>query len=198
MKKVKFRDDGLEIVFAENREAWRAWLQQHHQEDRSIWLVIYHKKSDQPSVTYDEAVDEALCFGWIDSKPNKRDEESYFQLFSRRNPNSNWSAVNKEKIQKLLSEGRMAEAGLQMIEIAKENGTWNALDEVEQLIIPTDLDEEFSLYEQAAQHFDAFPRSVKRGILEWIFNAKRSETRKKRIAETARLAEKNIRANQYR
>ncbi len=184
--------------YASNLKAWREWLLTHHDQEKSVWLIIYHKDSKIPSVKYPEAVDEALCFGWIDSKPNKRDHESYYQFFSRRNAKSNWSRVNKEKVSRLLSANRLQPAGLEMIRLAKETGTWDALNNVENLIIPSDLSRELASYPNAATHFAAFPPSVRRGILEWIFNAKRPETRSKRIGETARLANDNIRANQYR
>ncbi len=142
--------------------------------------------------------DEALCFGWVDSKPNKRDARSYYQYFSKRNPASNWSRVNKDKVERLLKAGLMATPGLEMVRIAKESGTWTALDNVENLVIPQDLQAAFEKYPPAADNFDQFLSSVKRGTLEWIFNAKRPATRSKRLEETASLAQKNIRANQYR
>lgn len=189
--------DGIKTVEAESAEAWRSWLEQHWQSEKSIWLIIYKKSCTTPSVYYDEAVNEALCFGWIDSKPNKRDDESYYQFFSRRNPKSNWSAVNKQKVERLLKEGRMSAAGLEMVRIAKKTGTWDALNDIDNLVIPSDLQIELTKYSNAVQYFEAFPKSIKRGILEWIFNAKRSETREKRIAETAKLANNNLRANQF-
>ena len=189
---------GFPTFYAESRAAWRNWLQQNSQDVKSIWLIIYKKSSDIASVYYDEAVDEALCFGWIDSKPNKRDAQSFYQFFSKRNPNSNWSRVNKDKVQRLLDAGLMAEPGLRMVEMARANGTWDALNDVDNLVIPEDLEAALTSYSAASEYFEAFPRSVKRGILEWIFNAKRPETRAKRIAETARLAQDNQRANQFR
>jgi uncharacterized protein YdeI (YjbR/CyaY-like superfamily) len=188
----------VKTTSAKNSNEWRKWLEQNHSTEKSVWLIIYKKDSDTPSVTYDEAVDEALCFGWIDSKPNKRDENSFYQFFAKRNPKSNWSKVNKQKIERLLKANKIAPAGLEMIEIAKQNGIWTALDDVENLIIPKDLQAEFAKYTQAAKNFEAFPRSVKRGILEWILNAKKPETRQKRITETASLAQENIWANQFR
>lgn len=189
---------GTQTFHAQSRQQWRDWLALHASEEKGLWLIIYKKDSGVPSVYYPEAVDEALCFGWIDSKPNKRDNKSYYQYFSPRNPKSNWSRVNKEKVDRLLKAGLMANPGLAMIKLAKETGTWNALDEVEALIVPQDLAEAFSQYPEAASSFDAFPPSVKRGILEWIFHAKRANTRAKRIEETASKAQKNIRANQFR
>lgn len=191
------RADGISTLHAPTRAAWRQWLLENHTSQKSVWLIIYKKDSGTPSVYYKEAVDEALCFGWIDSKPNKRDEHSFFQYFSARNPKSNWSRVNKEKITRLLKADLMHEAGLAMINTAKETGTWDALNEVENLVIPPDLQEALDGFPKAGEHFEAFPRSVKRGILEWIFNAKRADTRQKRIASTAALAQENKRANQY-
>ena len=189
--------DGFPVVFARDADHWRQWLMSNHESVKSVWLVIYRKGS-KLSVTYEEALDEALCFGWIDSKPNKRDDQSYFQFFSKRNPKSNWSKVNKQRVERLLQSGRMAAAGLEMVAFAKETGTWNALDAVERLEVPGDLSTAFEAYADARSHWDAFPPSVRRGILEWILNAKRSTTRAKRIKKTARLAANNIRANQFR
>ncbi|GMQ25739.1 YdeI/OmpD-associated family protein [Algoriphagus sp. oki45] len=188
----------VQTFHAKSRKEWRKWLEKNHSTEKSVWLIIYKKESEIPSVYYSEAVDEALCFGWIDSKPNKRNEDSYYQFFAKRNPKSNWSKVNKAKIAKLIEKGLMQSVGLEMIEIAKENGTWTALDEVENLIIPDDLQELFSDNKTAFENWERFPPSSKRGILEWILNAKKPETRQKRIEETVSLAEKDIRANHYR
>lgn len=182
--------------YASSRQAWRDWLAENHAKAQNIWLVIYKKQSGTPSVYYDEAVDEALCFGWIDSSIKKNDQNSYLQFFAKRNPKSNWSRVNKEKVAQLTTAGLMAEAGKAMVEWAKQTGTWTALDEVENLTLPADLQTALEANTTAQHFFEAFPRSAKRGILEWLFNAKRAETRQKRITEIVRLAEKNERANQ--
>lgn len=184
--------------YAKDQKTWRKWLEKNHDSTASIWLIIYKKDSGTASVYYPEAVDEALCFGWIDSKPNKRDDKSYYQFFSKRNPKSNWSRVNKEKIARLLKADKMAPAGLAMVETAKATGTWDALNDVENLVVPDDLQKALESVPQALDYFTAFPPSTRRGILEWILNAKRPETRQKRIDETAKLAGENIRANQYR
>ncbi len=194
---MEMRSDGVATFHATSQEAWREWLEEHHQTVKSVWLIIYRKESGVPSVYYPEAVDEALCFGWVDSKPNKRDEQSFFQFFSKRNPKSNWSKLNKDKVARLLEAGKISPAGLEMIEIARQSGTWTALDDVENLVIPPDLQSAFDQNPTAWAYFDAFPKSVKRGILEWLLNAKQPATRQKRIYETVSLAEKNIRANQY-
>jgi len=190
--------EDFKSIYLENRNAWRIWLKENHVSEKNIWLKIYKKQSQTPSVYYDEAVDEALCFGWIDSSIKKGNEEFYYQFFAKRNPKSNWSRVNKAKIEKLMSDGLIAEAGLKMIEIAKETGTWTALDDVENLISPPDLQEKLDQNPIAKAYFEAFPRSVKRGILEWLFNAKQAETRQKRIEKIVSLAEKNERAIQYK
>lgn len=190
--------DGIKTFYAKDRAAWRQWLADNHASEKSVWLIIYKKDSGTPSVYYDEAVDEALCFGWIDSKANKGDNEHYFQFFAKRNPKSKWSRVNKDKVERLIAQGLMTNAGMKMIEFAKATGTWTALDEVENLILPDELQQAFNANEIAKAHWDNFPRSVKRGILEWISNAKRPETKQKRIEETVTLAAQNIRANQYR
>ena len=190
--------EDFKSVYLENRNAWRIWLKENHVSEKNIWLKIYKKQSQTPSVYYNEAVDEALCFGWIDSSIKKGNEEFYYQFFAKRNPKSNWSRVNKVKIEKLMSHGLMAEAGLKMVEIAKETGTWTALDDVENLISPPDLQERLDQNTIAKVYFEAFPRSVKRGILEWLLNAKQAETRQKRIEEIVSLAESNERAIQYK
>lgn len=189
---------GVQTTTAKNQSEWRNWLEKNHQSEQSVWLIIYKKESEIESVYYPEAVDEALCFGWIDSKPNKRDEQSYYQFFSKRNPKSNWSKVNKDKIERLIRENRMSKAGLEMVEMAKVSGSWNALDDVENLITPADLQKAFDQNLIAFKYWNQFPKSVKKGILEWILNAKKAETRDKRIQETVSMAEKGERANQYK
>lgn len=188
----------LKTFHAKTRKEWRNWLEKNHLSENSVWLIIYKKENETPSIYYPEAVDEALCFGWIDSKANKRDENSYYQFFSKRNPKSNWSKINKEKVANLMELGLIHSSGLKMIEIAKQNGNWNALDDVENITIPDDLNALFLKNKTALDNWDKFPRSSKRGILEWIMNAKKIETRQKRIEETVQLAAKKIKANHYR
>lgn len=184
-------------ISAPTRADWRQWLAENGETEKSVWLAIYKKASGTPSVTYDEAVDEALCFGWIDSSAKKGTDEYYLQFFARRNPKSNWSRVNKDKVAKLIQAGLMTDAGMEMVDLAKQTGTWSALDDVENLINPPDLQQQLDANPTARQYFDAFPKSVKRGILEWLLNAKTPATRAKRIDEIVTLAERNERANQY-
>jgi uncharacterized protein YdeI (YjbR/CyaY-like superfamily) len=188
---------GIKTVQAPTRKEWRSWLSKNHETEKSVWLIIYHKTSDTKSVYYDEAVEEALCFGWIDSLAHKRDEESSYLFFSPRKPKSKWSKVNRDRVEKLIKAGLMTESGQRLIDIARETGTWEALVNVENSVIPPDLEKRFARNKTARKNFDAFPPSSRRIILEWIMNAKRPETRKKRLDETVALATKNIRANHY-
>lgn len=185
-------------VHPKSRAEWRKWLKKNHTQTEGVWVITFKKASGKPHVSYEEIVEEALCFGWIDSKGNKLDEERSMLWCAPRKAKSNWSRPNKLRVEKLLAAGLIEPAGLAKIEIAKQNGTWTALDKVEDLEVPADLEEVLKLNKDAKTYFDAFPRSVKRAILEWIMNAKKPETRAKRIAETAELAAKNIRANQWR
>jgi len=188
----------LNSVHPLTRAEWRAWLEQNHTRTDGIWLISYKQATKKPRVTYDESVEAALCFGWIDSKGNKLDDERSMLWFAPRKPRTGWSRPNKERIERLLAAGLMAPAGLAKVEAAKQDGSWTALDAIENLEVPPDLEAALAAYPSARAHFDAFPRSVKRGILEWIAQAKTAPTRAKRIDETARLAEENKRANQWR
>lgn len=190
--------NGIQTFHPKTRDAWRSWLTQHHLTEKSVWLIIYHKDSAEPSVYYEEAVEEALCFGWVDSKPNKRDNESYYLFMAQRKPNSNWSKLNRQRAEKMIAAGLMAKAGLAAISIAKQTGTWDALEDVQNSVVPPDLANALLSNPAAQSNFEAFPPSSKRIILEWILNAKKPETRQKRIEETVTLAAKNIKANHYR
>jgi uncharacterized protein YdeI (YjbR/CyaY-like superfamily) len=180
------------------RAEWRAWLEDNHGRAEGVWLISYKKTTGKPRIDYAEAVEEALCYGWIDSKPNKLDAERSLLWFAPRKAGTGWSKPNKERVAKLLDAGLMAPAGLAKITAAQADGSWYALDAVEALEIPSDLDQALTANPTARSYFDAFPRSVKRGILEWIATAKRPETRARRVADTVTLAAENIRANQWR
>lgn len=177
-----------ELFYPENPKAWRDWLEKNHDTHQSVWLVFYTKKSKKNTITWSESVDVALCFGWIDSKKIKIDAETSHQFFSKRKPKSTWSKVNKEKIEQLIDSGLMTEAGLKSIEIAKQNGSWTILDEVEQLIIPTDLASELQKYDQALPYFESLSKSNKKLMLSWLVFAKTPPTRQKRIDEIVKIA----------
>jgi uncharacterized protein YdeI (YjbR/CyaY-like superfamily) len=153
-----------------------------------VWLVFWRKQSGRTGLTYDEAVEEALCFGWIDGKAGRLDELRTMVWFSPRKRGSGWARTNKVRVERLLAEGRMAEPGLALIEAAKRDGSWTKLDAVEDLIVPDDLAAAFADHPGSREQWDGFPRSVRRAVLEWIVQAKRPETRARRISETAREA----------
>lgn len=180
------------------RAEWRAWLELHHETSTGVWLTTFKKATGRPRVEYDEAVEEALCFGWVDSKPRKLDDERTQLWFSPRKPGSGWARPNKERVARLQAAGLLAPAGLAKIEAAQADGSWTRLDAVEDLLVPEDLAAALAALPNAAENFEAFPRSAKRGILEWIVQAKKPETRTQRIHETATLAAQNVRANQWR
>ena len=185
-------------VEADTPQAWSDWLHLNGQCTKGVWLAMWKKSSGRARLSYDQAVEEALCHGWIDSRPNRLDAERSLLWFAPRKAGTGWSRLNKRRIEKLIAEGRMTPAGLAKIEAAQRDGSWQALDEVEELAVPADLRAALDAEPQAAAHFNAFPRSAQRGILEWIASARKPETRATRVAETARLARDNLRANQWR
>eukprot|EP00898_Chlorokybus_atmophyticus_P007320 jgi/Chlat1/758/Chrsp104S01236 len=193
--------DDKERFHAATVEEWGAWLERNHR-DRTVgvWLVTWKTSAGpgRPRLAYSEAVTEALRFGWIDSKPRKLDEHRSMLWFSPRRPCSAWSAVNKARIMQLEAEGRMQPAGAAVVAAAKESDAWSRLDEVEALVVPADLATAFDTQGPAAwAHWNGFPRSARRGILEWIMQARLAETRRRRVEETAECAAKGERANRW-
>ena len=188
MKKV----NGVRTFNPANRSAWRKWLATNHTSIDPVCLVIFHKKSKTPNITYGEAVEEALCFGWIDNKGLKRDDESMYLQFCPRKEKSNWSKLNRERAEKMIQEGLMTEAGQIFIDIAKKSGKWEASLEAD--AIPPDLQKAFDKKKKAFQNFQAFAPSSKRLIIQWIIDAKKEETRQQRIEKTVTLAAQNIKA----
>lgn len=180
-----------------SRGEWRAWLERHHDRDEGVWLVRYKKGSGQPVLTTDEMVEEAVAFGWIDSVPKKLDADRFMIWVSPRQPGSNWSRLSKERAGRMEAAGRMTEAGRVAVERAQADGSWTALDGVENLVIPDDLAAALDAAPPARAEWDAFPPSARRHILQWILNAKRDATRSGRVEETARLAQRGERANQW-
>ena len=177
------------------RREWRDWLAENYDKLPGIWFVYFKKQTGKPRVTYNEAVEEALCFGWIDSVARRFDEMRSKILFTPRKPKSVWSKPNKERVERLIENGLMIEIGLAKIKIAKRDGSWNALDASDNLEIPEDLAQALKKNKIAAMNFTAFSDAVKRVILSWIFSAKRSETRAARINKTVAMAEQNKRVN---
>ena len=181
-----------------DKKDWREWLELNHKKKDAVWVVFYKKKSLNYNLSWSESVDEAICYGWIDSTKRTIDEEKYKQYFSKRKTKSNWSKVNKNKVKTLIDQGLMKEEGYKSIEIAKENGSWTILDSVEELVIPEDLKEKLANYKGSTEYFENLSKSVKKGLLYWVVSAKRIETRKKRILEIVENASENLKPKQFR
>jgi uncharacterized protein YdeI (YjbR/CyaY-like superfamily) len=188
----------IETYCPKSQADWRKWLEKNHQSKQSVWLIYFKISTKIPSISWSEAVDEALCFGWIDSTKKTIDKERYMQYFSKRKPKSNWSKINKEKVAKLIQNKLMTKAGFKSIETAKQNGAWIILDDVENLIVPTDLLTALSKSENSMEFFQSQSKSFRKVILYWIISAKRIETRQKRIAEVVRSAGNGKRPSQFR
>ena len=181
-----------------DKNDWRNWLALNHKKENSIWLIFYKKKSPNFNLSWNESVDEALCFGWIDSTKRTLDSERYKQYFSKRKANSNWSKINKDKVKTLIDQGLMQEQGHKSIDLAKENGSWTILDAIEECIIPEDLKEAFANYKGAMEYFSSLSKSAKKILLYWVVSAKIMETRQKRILEVAENASNNLKPKQFR
>lgn len=190
-----YADDGRRLVEPKDAAAWRRWLERNGESSAAVWLVYPKRVQGKRDLSYDEAVEEALCFGWIDSTVKSLDDERHRQLFSKRKARSTWAASNKERVARLMAEGRMTSSGQAMIDVAKANGMWTALDAIERLEIPDDLRAALAGSRAAGEAFDGFSPSSKKAILWWIASAKKDETRATRVRETARLAALGIKAN---
>ena len=188
--------DAYEQVEVTSREAWREWLAAHHGDTPGVWVVTHKKAQGDRYVPYEALVEEALCFAWIDSKGRRLDERRSMLLMTPRKPGSGWSRPNKERLERLFADNRMEPAGIALVEAARADGSWTALDDIENLVEPDDLRAALVASPAARATWDGFPRSAKRAILEWIASAKRPQTRAKRVEETATLAARGERANQ--
>lgn len=188
----------VETYYPTSLSDWQKWLERNYRSKQFVWLVLYNKKSEKESINWSDAVDVALCFGWIDSKKQTIDEYSYRQFYSKRKSNSTWSKINKEKVQQLIDNKQMMPAGYECIEKAKQNGSWTLLDEVEELIVPKDLDTAFKNENGSKDYFLSLSRSTRKAILQWVVLAKRPETRKKRIEEISKLAVQGQKLKQFR
>lgn len=177
---------------------WRNWLEKNHQSEQSVWLVYFKASTKIPSLSWSEAVDEALCFGWIDSTKKTIDDEKYMQYFSKRKAKSNWSKINKDKVAKLIESKLMTKTGFESIETAQKNGSWTILDEVEGLVVPEDLVKELAKYKGATEYYNSLSNSNKKILLHWVVSAKRIETRQKRIIDIAECAGENLKPIQFR
>ena len=198
-KKAKPRapERPLQEVVAHSRAEWRAWLVKHHAQSESIWLV-HPKKASGSDLTYDALVEEALCFGWVDSVARGRDDGMAMLRLSPRKRGSGWAKTNKARVARLIADGLMMPAGLAVVEAAKQDGSWTALDAAEALEVPADLAGALKKNATARKHFESFPPDARKIILTWVTSAKRPETRANRVAETVRLAALGRRANDPR
>jgi uncharacterized protein YdeI (YjbR/CyaY-like superfamily) len=180
----------IEQYYPKTKLHWQKWLEKNHVHKNAVWVVLKKKKSGKSTISWDEAVEVALCFGWIDSIRKTLDKESSIQFFSKRKPKGTWSKINKQKVDKLIASGDMTPAGLHCIEIAKQNGSWEILDSVEELVIPEDLELALKSKNGALDFFLSISRSKRKAMLQWLVLAKRQETREKRIKDIAVLAKK--------
>lgn len=180
----------LKTYYPKNRQAWRRWLQKNHTKEPGVWLIYYKKNSGKSRVSYNDAVEEALCFGWIDSLMKPIDEEKFMQKFTPRKVKSVWSALNKKRVQQLIEQNLMQEAGLAIIELGKQNGSWTKLDHVEAYTIPPDLAKVLTKNKKVFKYFEILSKSVKKQWLYRLANARLPETRAKRINELIDAAEK--------
>ena len=185
--------DSYEQVEVSSADELREWLKANHATSPGIWLVSYKKAAGDRYLAYEDIVRELLCWGWIDSKARSLDELRSQLLLTPRKPASKWSRPNKIRVAELEASGRMAAPGRAVVEAARASGTWTALDDVENLVEPAELKEALDARPEARRNWDAFPRSTRRGTLEWIAAAKRPSTRERRVTETVDLAARNLR-----
>ena len=188
----------VEDYCPKDKKDWRKWLELNHDKKEAVWLIFNKKKSPDYNLSWSESVDEALCFGWIDSTKRTINDIQYKQYFSKRKEKSNWSKINKDKVTALIDQGLMKEEGYKSIEIAKENGSWTILDQVEALIVPEDLKKEFARYEGSKDYFESLSQSTRKILLHWVVSAKREETRQKRVLEIVKNASNNLKPKQFR
>jgi len=184
---------GYPIYHAETRSQWRGWLAANHASERGVWLCSWRSATGRPVCAYEDAVEEAICFGWIDSTVNLLDEERGLQLFTPRRRKSTWTRLNRSRVEALESTGLMTDAGRAAVAAAQENGWWTILDPVEDLIEPDDLVAVLDSVPAAREHWNAFPPSARKAMLWWVISAVRDETRSSRIAlivEKAALGER--------
>jgi uncharacterized protein YdeI (YjbR/CyaY-like superfamily) len=173
-------------------EEWRAWLEANGRSATAIWFVVHHKGSATTGIPFDEVVEHALCYGWIDGQARRRDDLSHYVRFSPRSPKSTWSKVNRARVERLVERGLMTDQGQAMVDLAKRTGTWDLLAEAQNGIVPADLQALLD-GEMAARNFAAMSPSSKRAVLEGIARAKRPETRQRRLVEAVEQARQDVR-----
>jgi uncharacterized protein YdeI (YjbR/CyaY-like superfamily) len=182
------------IYHPTNLAAWRAWLTANHDTTRGVWVASWRKASGRDPVRYEDLVEEALCFGWIDSTANTLDEERGLQLMTPRKPKSGWTRLNRNRVAALEAQGRMTDAGRRAVEVARANGWWTLYDAVEDLVEPDELAEALDATPAARAAWDAFPPSARKQMLWWVVSAGKPTTRANRIAKIVSEAEQGRRA----
>ncbi len=186
--------DDAPWVEADDRTTWRSWLEANHASSGGVWLVTWRPRSGKAGLDYEAAIEEALCFGWVDSTAGRVDDERGRLYFAPRKPGSGWAATNKARIERLVAAGQMAPAGLAAIERAKANGSWEVLDSVERLEVPDDLTAALAARPPAAANFAGFPPGARKQMLAWLAFAQRPVTRASRVAQIVESAARNVRA----
>jgi uncharacterized protein YdeI (YjbR/CyaY-like superfamily) len=186
---------GRPLIHPESREAWRAWLAEHHASVEGVWLARWTKSSGRASVSYEEIVEEALCFGWIDGLVHTLGDGRQAQLLTPRRTGSGWARSNKDRVERLIASGRMTEAGMKVVGSARADGSWSMQDAAEALIEPDELAAALDAEPEARRQWDAFPRSPRRALIWWVMSAKRPETRGRRVAQIVAEAAQGRRAN---
>ncbi len=184
----------LPELYFERSTDWYDWLSQNHDKHQAVYLIFYKLETGMPTMRWEDAVKVALCFGWIDSTVKSLGNGKRRQYFSPRNPKSTWSALNKKYIVELEAQGLIQDGGYKMIELAKATGTWTAMDDVENGVIPPELQEAFDANPRAFENYQNFSKGYRKSYLSWLNSAKREATRQKRIIEIIRLCDANIKS----
>lgn len=169
------------IFHAETRAQWRAWLAANHGSERGVWLCSWRSPTGRAACPYPDAVEEALCFGWIDSTASKLDDDRGLQLYTPRKPKSSWTRLNRRRVDAMEAAGLMTEAGRRAVEAAKANGYWTIYDAVEDLSEPDDLASALDADARARSNWDGFPPSARKQMLWWVISAVQPDTRARRV-----------------
>jgi uncharacterized protein YdeI (YjbR/CyaY-like superfamily) len=182
-------DSKISEIHPKTRVGWRSWLKENHAKSDGVWLIYYRASTGKRRLTWEDAVREALCFGWIDSKVKPIDDARYKQIFTPRKPRSVWSKVNKQHIAELTHADLMTAAGLRAVDIAKKNGAWSLLEPVDALIVPEDLESALRRSKRAREAYESLSTAGKRSVLYSLYSAKREDTRAKRVSEAVSTLE---------
>jgi uncharacterized protein YdeI (YjbR/CyaY-like superfamily) len=181
-----------EQLFAANRGQWRAWLEKNHSSKKEVWLIYHKVHTGKPSIPYDDSVEEAMCFGWVDGIIKNLDDEKFGRKFMPRTKNSRWSELNKKRVEKMIKEGKMTEAGMTRVREAKQSGEWRRVpSERRELEVPPFFKNALAKNKKASDYFNTLARTYKRHFVAWVSSAKREETRMKRLAEALHYLEQN-------